>query len=123
MRTLYFDCFSGASGDMLLGALVDLGLDVAALEAEIAKLGLDDVRLVATRVERASLAATKVDVVIGGKVEGVHGVVHEHGHPHHEEDDAQTPAPHEHGQGASRSLPEILDLIGRSSLAEAVKAS
>jgi uncharacterized protein (DUF111 family) len=57
MRTIYFDCFSGASGDMLLGALVDLGVDAAALSAEIAKLALGDVRLEVSRVERASLAA------------------------------------------------------------------
>lgn len=124
MRTLYFDCFSGASGDMLLGALVDLGVEVSALQSGVDLLGLGDVRLEASRVERASLAATKVDVVVKGKVEGIHGVVHDHGrHHHHDHDDndhthehAHEPA-HEHG----RNLPEILDLIARSGLPEVTK--
>ena len=38
MKTIYFDCFAGAAGDMLLGALIDVGLDFTALEGELAKL-------------------------------------------------------------------------------------
>ena len=41
MKTLYLDIFSGISGDMLLGAMLDLGLDVHALEGELGKLNLD----------------------------------------------------------------------------------
>jgi uncharacterized protein (TIGR00299 family) protein len=63
-RLVYFDCANGASGDMLLGALVDLGLPVASLEAELRKLPLAGWRLEARKVERSGLAATKVDVVI-----------------------------------------------------------
>src|SRR5215212_3800133 len=121
MRTLYFDCFSGASGDMLLGALVDLGLDVAVLTDAVDRLRLGDVRLEVSRVERAALAATKVEVVVAGRVEGPHGHVHDHPHHHDHADDDHH---HEHGhdQGASRSLPEILELIDRSSLTDRTKA-
>ena len=42
---IYFDCFSGISGDMALGALLDAGLPLAALESELAKLGLAGYRL------------------------------------------------------------------------------
>jgi len=62
MKTAYFDCIGGASGDMLLGALIDAGLPVAALEAELAKLHLDDFHLHVAKVSKNGFAATKVDV-------------------------------------------------------------
>ena len=68
-RVVYFDCASGASGDMLLGALVDLGLPLDLLRQELAKLPLEGYRLEAHKVHRSGLQATKVDVVI----EGEHG--------------------------------------------------
>ena len=92
MRTLYIDCFSGASGDMLLGALVDLGVDVGDLERELATLGLGDVHLRASRVTRCALSAAKVDVVVGGFVEGLHGAVH----PYSTDPSPGDRAPHGH---------------------------
>jgi len=62
MKTAYFDCIAGASGDMLLGALVDAGLPVAALEAELAKLHLKDFHLHVSKVSKNAFGATKVDV-------------------------------------------------------------
>jgi uncharacterized protein (TIGR00299 family) protein len=62
MKTAYFDCIGGASGDMLLGALVDAGLPAAALEAELAKLHLDDFHLHFSKVSKNGFGATKVDV-------------------------------------------------------------
>jgi hypothetical protein len=65
-RVAYFDCFSGASGDMILGALVDAGLPFESLRDEVAKLALPDgaFELKADRVQRAGFAATKVDVIV-----------------------------------------------------------
>jgi len=63
-RVVYFDCASGASGDMLLGAVVDLGLPIETLRQELAGLRLPGYRLEASRVRRAGLAATKVDVLV-----------------------------------------------------------
>jgi uncharacterized protein (TIGR00299 family) protein len=60
---VYFDCASGASGDMLLGAVVDLGLSIDRLRDALAGLGLDGYRIDSARVHRSGLAATKVDVV------------------------------------------------------------
>jgi hypothetical protein len=62
-RIVYFDCASGAAGDMLLGAVVDLGLPVERLRAELARLPLAGYRLEAERVSRAGLTATRIQVV------------------------------------------------------------
>ena len=72
-RAVYFDCPSGASGDMILGALVDAGAPLDALQAELGKLGLAGWRLAAREVRRGAFRATKVDV----QVEGA-----QHGHRH-----------------------------------------
>jgi uncharacterized protein (TIGR00299 family) protein len=60
----YFDCFSGISGDMTLGALMDAGLDIAMLRAELAKLPVTGYRLEAHVVKRGGLRGTKVDVLV-----------------------------------------------------------
>ena len=61
-RLVYFDGASGASGDMVLGAVVDLGLPLDRLREDLASLPLSGYRLESTRVSRSGLAATKVDV-------------------------------------------------------------
>jgi uncharacterized protein (TIGR00299 family) protein len=93
MRIAYLDCFSGISGDMLLGALVDAGLPLRELRAELAKLSLTGYRVETATTSRAGIVATKLDVVI--------------------EEAAQ---PH-------RRLPEMLGLINSSSLREEDKAN
>lgn len=62
MKIAYFDCFSGASGDMLLGALMGAGIDPARLEEELRKLELAGWTLVASRTVRCGLAAIEVTV-------------------------------------------------------------
>ena len=62
MQTLYLDLFSGISGDMFIGALVDLGVNPATLEKELAKLQLDGYHLHCTRAQKGSIAGTKFDV-------------------------------------------------------------
>ena len=62
MRTLYFDCFAGASGNMILAALLGLGLDHDDLEAELSRLGLKGVSLNVTQVDRSGIAALHVEV-------------------------------------------------------------
>jgi uncharacterized protein (TIGR00299 family) protein len=91
-RIVYFDCASGASGDMLLGAVVDLGLPIDRLREDLAKLPLPGYRIEARGVTRSGLAATKVDVV------------------------AEGPSP------AHRHLRHILELLEASTLEAEVKA-
>ncbi|MFI5339109.1 MAG: nickel pincer cofactor biosynthesis protein LarC [Candidatus Methylomirabilales bacterium] len=62
MRIGYFDCFSGASGDMILGALVDAGLKVEELQAAISGLGVSGIHLSAERVKRGAFVGTRVHV-------------------------------------------------------------
>jgi pyridinium-3,5-bisthiocarboxylic acid mononucleotide nickel chelatase len=67
MTLAYFDCFSGISGDMTLGALVDAGVSIDVLRSELKKLGLPGYELRAEKVKRAGIAATKVHVIIEKK--------------------------------------------------------
>lgn len=63
MRIAYFDCFSGISGDMILGAMIDAGLEVKALQAGLSKLKLPGCRIEVHRVRRGGLSAAKVEVL------------------------------------------------------------
>ena len=65
MKTAYLDCIAGASGDMLLGALIDVGLDVEWLRSELGKLPIDGWKLNVRKVDKNGFAATKVDVEVG----------------------------------------------------------
>ena len=64
MRIAYFDCFSGISGNMVLGALLDSGLAIDDLRAELAKLNLEGYRVEATPVKKNGIAGTLVDVPV-----------------------------------------------------------
>jgi len=63
LRIAYFDCFSGVSGDMILGALVDAGLEVSALEAELGQLPVRGFRLQAEKTTRRGVSGTKLNVI------------------------------------------------------------
>jgi pyridinium-3,5-bisthiocarboxylic acid mononucleotide nickel chelatase len=65
MKIAYFDCFSGASGDMLLGALLDAGLELGRLEAELRRLPLPDWSITAEKTKKKGIAATQVRVRSG----------------------------------------------------------
>src|SRR4051812_4109365 len=75
MRTAYLDCASGISGDMTLGALVDAGADLAAIQAGIDSLGLPSCRLVRTEVKKQGFRATQITVEYEPE--------HKHRHLHH----------------------------------------
>ncbi|HKO98298.1 MAG TPA: nickel pincer cofactor biosynthesis protein LarC [Pyrinomonadaceae bacterium] len=72
MKTVYFDCFAGASGDMILGAMIAAGVDAQQLNAQIALLGITGYQLEVKTVDRSGVSATYVNVV----------VPHEHKHRH-----------------------------------------
>jgi hypothetical protein len=103
VKTLYLDVFSGLSGDMFLGAMLDLGLGLDHLERELAKLGVEGYHLHASRAKRFQIEGTKFDVHLGRPHE------HEHQHQHEPE--------HEH----ARAYSDIRQLIARSGLSEWAK--
>src|SRR5262245_50738234 len=80
VKTLYLDIFSGISGDMFIGAMLDLGVDFKQFERELAKLGLDGYHLHVSRGQRASIAGTKFDVHL--EQDHAHTLAHEHEHTH-----------------------------------------
>ena len=63
MKILYYDCFSGISGDMNLGAMIDLGLDPEYLKNELHKLKIDKYQLKVSKDQRHGIFGTKVDVI------------------------------------------------------------
>lgn len=96
MKTLYFDCFSGISGDMTIGALIDLGVDFQALKNELAKLNLPGFQISYDRVLRSEVAGTKFHVHMeknGHNKSGHHSHSHDHSHEHD----------HSHGHDHSHS--------------------
>ncbi len=72
MKTLYFDCFAGASGNMILGGLIALGIDPLILKAELSKLNIPDFDLHVSKADRSGISSVHVDVQ----------VPHEHAHRH-----------------------------------------
>ena len=66
MKIAYFDCFSGISGDMCLGALVDAGVSLKEIEKKLKGIPVKGYTLVEKKVRRSGIAATKVDVVLKG---------------------------------------------------------
>ncbi len=67
MKTLYFDCFSGISGDMVVGALIDLGLDVNYLKNELKKLNLKYYNISSRKIVKSGISATKFYVIENNK--------------------------------------------------------
>jgi uncharacterized protein (TIGR00299 family) protein len=87
MKTLYLDIFSGISGDMFIGAMLDLGVPFDALEREVDKLDLGEFHAHATRKHKSSIEGVKFDVH-----------THDHGHEHHHHDEHEHEHAHAHDQ-------------------------
>ena len=82
MKILFLDCFSGISGDMAVGALVDLGVKPSALEWELSKLALGDFHMHFEKESRKSISGVKFGIHEGSTHVEEGGEAHEHGHEH-----------------------------------------
>ena len=146
MRIAYLECFSGMSGDMFLGALIDAGVPPQFLQDTVAALGVG-ARLEISKVLRSGISATKVDVWVKGEKDlpreefwakenaarslspseskPPHDQHHHHGHDRHdhqhssgvEPSRAGAPAPHAHGRG----LTEIREIIRKAAISSTAK--
>jgi len=115
MKSLYLDIFSGISGDMFIGAVLDLGVDAPAFERELDKLMLDGWHLHVARGQKMGIAGVKFDVHLAHEHTHEHshadGTTHTHhhhhdGHDHEHHGREHEHEPHEHGhpQGAHGGL-------------------
>ena len=150
MRIAYLECFSGISGDMFLGALVDAGVPPRVLQETVAALDVSaklEARLEISRVVRSGISATKVDVYVHGEKdlprdeywEQQREHEHEHSqggrHEHHDHEHSHShpgevsrtrvSAPHEHehshGHSHGRGLTEIRQIISKAGIPDSAK--
>jgi len=120
VRTLYLDLVSGISGDMFVGALLDLGMDSEALQSELAKLGLHGFHLHVSIGEKSGIAGTKFDVHVEEDHDHHHDD-HNHAYEHHHSHHHSHSHEHEHEHEHSRTYAGIRDIIQRSALSDWVK--
>lgn len=106
MKVLYFDCSSGISGNMTLGALTEIIGDENYLINELKKLNVDGYKIEISKKVKNGITGTYVDVILEHEHEHEHHHEHEEGHHHH----------HEH-----RNLNDVNKIIDESSLDESVK--
>src|SRR5271163_3458707 len=136
MRIAYLDCFSGISGDMFMGALVDAGVSPKLLEDTVAALNIG-AKLEISKVKRGGISGTKVDVYANGEKDAPreafreqkhdHSQEHSHGDGHKHSHEHSHPEPG-HGHGSShhehaRGLTEIREIIEKAAISRIAKAT
>ncbi|PGN64235.1 hypothetical protein CN978_23300 [Priestia megaterium] len=135
MRTLYLDCFSGISGDMFIGALIDAGGDSTLLEEELQKLNIsEEYKLSWRKVVKNGISSTKFDVELSETADHKYADGHQHNHKHedvdhnHEHEHSDHRHKHEHSDHhehshhhSHRAYQDIVKLIDGSQLSQEVK--
>ncbi len=141
MKTLYLDIFSGISGDMFIGALIDLGVSEHQIKYKVAELGIGGYQINVARKEKSGIAGVKFDVHL--EQDPAHSHPHPHDHPHtHSPKKSKSsdprilnasftkfnPAPaaesdeaHDHTHAVERNFTGICEIISSSKLSDWVK--
>ncbi|MDR0835549.1 MAG: nickel pincer cofactor biosynthesis protein LarC [Tannerella sp.] len=116
MKVLYFDCFSGISGDMTLSALLDLGIDFQWFVNELKKLHVKGWEIQLSEKSEHGITAKHIDVILSEDTEHQHAEHHEH-HEHH--------GLHEHnehhGHHEHRNMSDIEHIINESGISDGAK--
>ena len=137
MRIAYLDCFSGISGDMFLGALLDAGVSPELLEDTVATLNIG-ARLEISRVLRSGISAIKVDVYVNGEKDlprevfsekrehdhhPDHAHEHDSGYKHSHNSHTHPHDTHSHPHAHGRSLTAIREIIEKAAISPTAKAT
>lgn len=139
MKVLYFDCFSGISGDMAMAALLDLGIDSERFLSELAKLNLKGYEIFIEKKAKNGIFGTDVKVILTDEQHNSSDYHHDDGHHHDDSDHCHQHAHHNVGDNhvhvdhshahsrhhdhshTARNLADIELLIDRSELKQNVK--
>ena len=126
-RQLYLECYSGISGDMAVGAMLDLGADQQVLEQVLASLPLEGYTTKISIVQKSGINACDFDVILeeenhdhdmewlfGSEAEEFH---HDHEHPHDHEHHHH----HHHHDHVHRSMKDIREIIGAGQMTEGAR--
>lgn len=120
MKILYYDCFAGISGDMNLGALIDLGVNENYLVDKLNELSIsNEFELQITRKQKMGIEGTKVDVILENSNKSKHnhhGHSHKYGHTHEHNHNQKHEHTHEH-----RKFKDIKEIINSSTLNDDIK--
>jgi pyridinium-3,5-bisthiocarboxylic acid mononucleotide nickel chelatase len=123
MRIAYLDCFSGISGDMFLGALLDAGVFPKLLEDTVAALNID-ARLEISRVVRGGISAAKVDVYSHGEKDLPKEVFWKQQEQRHEHEQSHSHShEHHHAHDHARTLTKIRGIIEKAAFSDTSKAT
>lgn len=141
MRTLYFECFSGISGDMTIASLLDLGADKQVLLDAIDSLNIDGYKIKISEVQRCGITAKKFDVILDSDEHNhshEHDHEHDHSHDHNHSHDHEHDHSHEHNHSHDhehdhshdhnhhhehhhRGLNDIIDIINNANITSNAK--
>ena len=121
MKTLYFDCSSGISGNMTLGALLEIVGDEKYLLDELNKLNVDGYKIEISKKVKNGITGTYVDVILDEEHVHEHEHEHTHEHEHHHDDHHVHEHTHEHHHHEHRNLNDVNEIIDKSTIDEKSK--